>query len=116
MPCIAKEIAYEFPLYCLMIDVRDDGLIDCSSCDAACCRLQVLLIDDADLAEGLLEWSEWGGQVMRRLEDGWCAGLDRSTLRCTIYAQRPQVCRDFEMGGYDCKTERHQHDDEGDIT
>lgn len=82
--------------------------IDCTNCDAACCRLQVLLIDDNEVAERLVEWSDWGGQVMRRLDDGWCAGLDRTTFRCTIYAQRPQVCRDFEMGGCECIEERHK--------
>ncbi len=48
----------------------------------------------------------WGGQVMARLEDGWCAALDRDTMRCTIYARRPGVCRAFEMGGDDCIVER----------
>ena len=49
---------------------------------------------------------QWGGQVMVRLEDGLCAALDRATYRCTIYAQRPGVCREFAMGGDDCQTER----------
>ena len=83
-----------------------DAQVDCDSCAAACCRLQVLLIDDKPLPDRLTEWSDWGGQVMRRLADGWCAGLDRTTLRCTIYAQRPQVCRDYEMGGNECLEER----------
>ena len=48
----------------------------------------------------------WGGEVMARLEDGWCAALDRATMRCTIYAQRPGVCRDYPAGGDDCLTER----------
>lgn len=82
--------------------------IDCANCDAACCRLQVLLIDDNEVAESFVEWSDWGGQVMRRLDDGWCAGLDRTTLRCTIYAQRPQVCREYEMGGCECVEERRK--------
>ena len=89
-----------------MIEARDDIRIDCGSCDAACCRLQVLLIDDNEVAERLVEWSDWGGQVMRRLADGWCAGVDRGSFRCTIYAQRPQVCRDFETGSRECIAER----------
>lgn len=90
-----------------MMRATSEGDINCSTCDAACCRLQVLLIGDSEVPEYLVEWSEWGGQVLRRLEDGWCAGLDRTTLRCTIYAQRPQVCRDFEMGGDECIEERY---------
>lgn len=49
---------------------------------------------------------QWGGWVMLRLADGWCAALDRNTRQCTIYADRPFICRDFEMGGSDCLEER----------
>lgn len=45
---------------------------------------------------------QWGGWVMKRLDDGLCAALDRATFRCRIYAHRPTICRDFEMGGGDC--------------
>lgn len=89
-----------------MNSTTPDDSVTCGNCDAACCRLQVLLICDNPLPERLIEWSEWGGQVMRRLADGWCAGLDRDTMRCTIYAQRPQICRDFAMGGNECLEER----------
>ncbi|MEN8169228.1 MAG: YkgJ family cysteine cluster protein [Pseudomonadota bacterium] len=85
---------------------KNTSQISCEDCDAACCRLQVLLIDDNDIPEGLTEWSSWGGQVMRRRDDGWCTALDRTTMRCTIYAQRPQICRDFEMGSRECIDER----------
>ncbi len=80
--------------------------VGCASCPAICCRLQVLLIDDNEVPEAMTEWSDWGGQVMRRRDDGWCTALDRATMRCTIYAQRPQVCRDYEMGGMECISER----------
>ena len=49
---------------------------------------------------------EWGGWVMRRLDDGWCAALDRKSMRCTIYEQRPDICRDYEMGDSDCIEQR----------
>ncbi|MGA7801127.1 MAG: YkgJ family cysteine cluster protein [Gammaproteobacteria bacterium] len=78
----------------------------CDTCEALCCRLQVLLIGDNDIPAAMTEWSDWGGEVMRRRDDGWCTALDRSTMRCTIYAHRPQVCRDYEMGGPECIDER----------
>ena len=56
--------------------------------------------------ERFVQTDEWGGQVMARLDDGLCAALDRQTHRCTIYARRPGVCRDFATGGDDCKFER----------
>jgi len=78
------------------------GAVSCDRCEAACCRLQVLLIGDGTVPAVMTEWSDWGGEVMHRRDDGWCTALDRVTLRCTIYARRPQICRDYEMGGSDC--------------
>ena len=43
---------------------------------------------------------------MLRLEDGWCAALDRDTMLCTIYEKRPLICREFAMGSDECKAER----------
>jgi Fe-S-cluster containining protein len=43
---------------------------------------------------------------MSRLDDGWCAALDRSTMLCTIYDKRPLICREFEMGSFECLSER----------
>jgi Fe-S-cluster containining protein len=43
---------------------------------------------------------------MMRLDDGWCAALDRETYMCSIYENRPWICREFEMGSYECIDER----------
>lgn len=59
-----------------------------------------------DPPEEFVETDRWGGQVMARLDDGFCAALDRVTSRCTIYSRRPGVCRDFATGSDDCLTER----------
>ncbi len=80
--------------------------VSCSSCAACCCRLEVLLLGDTGVPERYIDTAEWGGDVMRRLEDGWCVALDRDSMRCTIYANRPQVCRDFELGSAECMDER----------
>jgi Fe-S-cluster containining protein len=45
---------------------------------------------------------------MARLNDGWCAALDRHTMMCSIYEKRPLICREFEMGGYECLSERNK--------
>ena len=83
-----------------------ENSITCDTCDAACCRLQVILIGDNDVADRFIDLSSWGGEVMRRGEDGWCVAVDRDTMRCTIYEQRPQVCRDFQTGSAECLVER----------
>jgi uncharacterized protein len=43
---------------------------------------------------------------MARLDDGWCAALDRDTQLCRIYAQRPLLCREYATGEADCLAER----------
>jgi Fe-S-cluster containining protein len=43
---------------------------------------------------------------MNRLDDGWCSALDRQTHLCTIYENRPWICREFEMGSDECQSER----------
>lgn len=80
--------------------------ITCATCAACCCRLEVLLLGDDDLPEKFTAENEWGGAVMRRRDDGWCAALDRKTMRCTIYGRRPGICRDYAMGDSDCLAER----------
>jgi Fe-S-cluster containining protein len=43
---------------------------------------------------------------MMRLDDGWCAALNRDTLMCRIYELRPLICREFAMGEDECVEER----------
>jgi len=86
-----------------------DPNISCARCDACCCRLEVLLMGDDDVPARLTAEDEWGGTVMRRLDDGWCVALDRNTMLCTIYGRRPDVCREFAMGGNACVEERRAY-------
>ena len=80
--------------------------ISCASCRACCCKLEVILMGDDDPPAEFIQTDRWGGQVMARLDDGWCAALDRKTMLCRIYERRPGVCRDFPVGSDDCLTER----------
>jgi Fe-S-cluster containining protein len=61
---------------------------------------------DDDVPEEFTASDRWGGQVMARLDDGWCAALDRKTMLCRIYEVRPAVCREYQVGADDCLTER----------
>ena len=85
---------------------RETVTVSCSACHANCCQLLVFLMDDRHVPHYYTEWNEDGALVMLRLEDGWCAALDRNTMMCTIYEQRPQLCRDYEMGASDCLEQR----------
>ncbi len=59
-----------------------------------------------DVPAQLVETNRWGGEVMARSADGWCAALDRGTLLCRIYQRRPAICREFAVGSGECLTER----------
>jgi len=65
-----------------------------------------MLITDTGVPEHYIDTDPWGGRVMARLDDGWCAALNRDTLMCKIYDNRPLLCREFEMGGDECVMER----------
>nr|WP_093191818.1 YkgJ family cysteine cluster protein [Thiocapsa sp. KS1] len=78
----------------------------CETCAAACCRLEVWCLTDTGVPGHLTVVDPFGRTLMDRLDDGWCAALDRNTLRCRIYAQRPLVCRELEVGSPECLAER----------
>ena len=82
------------------------GKITCATCRACCCKLEVILMGDDDPPAEFVVTDQWGGQVMHRLDDGWCAAVDRVTMLCRIYERRPGVCRDFAVGDSACLTER----------
>jgi uncharacterized protein len=82
---------------------RDDL---CSHCEAVCCRLTVVLMPDDRIPPWLVAEDDNGPDTMARGDDGWCVALDRQTMRCTIYEQRPAICRSFAMGGPYCLDER----------
>lgn len=81
---------------------QTEPAVTCANCQACCCRLEVMLITETGVPDRFIASDSWGGRVMRRLDDGWCAALDRSTMLCTIYDKRPLICREFEMGGHEC--------------
>ena len=83
-----------------------DTEVTCATCEASCCRLEVMLITETGVPDNFIEIDKWGGRTMARLEDGWCAALDRNTMMCMIYEKRPFICREFAMGDYECISER----------
>ncbi|SBS67261.1 YkgJ family cysteine cluster protein [Vibrio atlanticus] len=80
--------------------------VTCANCQACCCRLEVMIITDTGVPEEHIAYDEWGGETMLRLDDGWCSAVDRETLMCTIYENRPWICREFEMGSFECVDQR----------
>ncbi len=86
--------------------LHHDSKVSCSDCEAVCCRLTVLLMPEDVIPARLVAHDEHGLETMAKGEDGWCKALDPNTMRCSIYARRPQICRRFVMGGPYCHDER----------
>ncbi|MDR3447694.1 MULTISPECIES: YkgJ family cysteine cluster protein [unclassified Dyella] len=80
------------------------GRAHCSTCQAGCCRLTVVLQPDDHVPDHITTYSPEGLHVMKRSEDGWCVALDREHMNCGIYETRPSVCRRFVMNGPYCRT------------
>jgi hypothetical protein len=78
--------------------------IDCANrvdlCKAACCRLPFALSKE-DVEEGVIRWDLGRPYVIKQDQDGACTHLDRQTLGCGVYRQRPIPCR-----GYDCRNDK----------
>jgi Fe-S-cluster containining protein len=63
----------------------------------------------ADLKAGIEQWYESPRMKMRdvmRMDSFPCVWLDLTTGKCRHYEHRPEVCREFEMGGEDCEATR----------
>lgn len=88
---------------------RGHERVSCSSCDAVCCRLTVVVMPDDGVPRHLVERNSDGLEVMGRCEDGWCVAVDHARMCCSIYEQRPQVCRKFAMGSGYCRSVRHEY-------
>ncbi|WP_370301522.1 YkgJ family cysteine cluster protein [Alkalimarinus coralli] len=100
-------------------DNTDNSKATCSSCEAICCRMKVMIITDTGVPDHYIDTDKWGSETMARLDDGWCAALNRNTMMCSIYEKRPLICREFAMGEDECVSarsnysEKHYPDTEG---
>ena len=81
----------------------------CGTCDAVCCRQLVVLQREDRIPAHLTARTADGRHVMARDEEGWCVAVAASTMRCSIYATRPGVCRSFAMDAPCCRALRSDH-------
>lgn len=83
-----------------------DPSVSCSSCDAVCCRLTVVVMPEDRIPRHLTTDTAQGLEVMARDEEGWCVAVDHARMCCSIYEKRPAICRKFAMGSPYCRDER----------
>ncbi|WP_343116988.1 YkgJ family cysteine cluster protein [Ostreiculturibacter nitratireducens] len=90
--------------------------IDCTTCGACCFgthdRYVALLPEDRGRAIPLDATSEIDGRRFLRMCGGHCAQLTRTPdarLVCGIYEVRPEACRAFRAGSFEClKARQHR--------
>jgi uncharacterized protein YuzB (UPF0349 family) len=82
-----------------------DADIDCehclSHCRARCCTL-IFALTKNEVKAGIARHNRQRPYFIARDEDGYCPHLDRNTLRCDIWEDRPLRCR-----RYDCRDDGH---------
>ncbi len=78
-----------------------DAHVDCppriQSCRAACCTLTFALTKD-EVRKGIVKHNPDKPFFIARNADGYCTHLDLSTMKCTVWQDRPLRCR-----RYDCR-------------
>jgi Fe-S-cluster containining protein len=81
-----------------------EAKVDCENrlplCRGACCRLRFALTVQ-DLEEGKVKWDLGHPYMIRHNAEGYCHHNERDTHRCTVYQNRPIVCR-----AYDCSKDK----------
>lgn len=73
----------------------------CAGC-GRCCHLVVELRTGDEVPEEFVV-EHAGARCMDQRGNGACVALDPVTFLCTIYAGRPQTCRDFGRGEALCR-------------
>jgi len=79
----------------------------CETCRGACCEMFSIPLEDfrkLNYSEDAMQWLgvrgvEFEGSL---LFEARCRMLTTDG-RCSIYATRPQICRDWEENGADCR-------------
>jgi hypothetical protein len=81
------------------------NLVDCetrySTCKASCCTFYKVILSEGEVRAGKLLWDLGAPYSLPRGPEGHCAYLDRDSLKCTVWADRPHVCR-----GYTCTNDK----------
>ncbi len=77
-------------------------VVDCAArmpvCQAVCCRLKFPL-SAAEIGAGRVKWDIGHPYLIRHESDGWCSHVDRGSKGCTVYDDRPAVCRTYSCAG-----------------
>ena len=74
-------------------------------CKAVCCSF-IFALTKNDVQKGIIQWNQRRPYFIARDDDGYCPHLDRATLHCQIWEDRPDRCRN-----YDCRKDANVWED-----
>jgi Fe-S-cluster containining protein len=74
-------------------------------CRAVCCSF-IFALTKRDVERGVIRWNEKRPYFIAKDEDGYCPHLERETLRCKVWEDRPERCRN-----YDCRRDKNVWED-----
>ncbi len=95
--------AIGWPTIALRVDSQEqrtgpEVAVDCNArmpvCQAVCCKLKFPL-SPAEVDAGVVKWDIGHPYVIRHDSTGHCIHNDRATGGCTVYEDRPGVCRRY---------------------
>lgn len=66
-------------------------------CRAVCCTF-VFALTKEEVDKGIIKWNPKRPYFIAKGEDGYCIHLDRTSLMCTIWEDRPARCRKYDCG------------------
>lgn len=70
-------------------------------CKAVCCSF-VFALTKQEVQKGIIKWNPKRPYFIARDEDSFCHHLDRESLLCKIWEDRPERCRK-----YDCRKDQN---------
>src|SRR4030042_6442885 len=84
-------------------DTEETVLMNCEArkelCRAVCCSF-IFALTKEETNKGTIKWNPKRPFFIARDEDGYCPHLDRESLMCKIWEDRPERCRK-----YDCRND-----------
>lgn len=78
--------------------------VDCTArlpiCQAVCCRLKFALSQE-EVEKGRVKWDIGHPYVIRQDSTGYCCHNNAETHTCSVYEDRPKLCRRYSCRGDD---------------
>jgi Fe-S-cluster containining protein len=102
---VAEPSTLPWPAVAIRVDPEEEKVsepVDCAAripiCQGVCCRLKFALTQE-EVERGTVKWDIGHPYVIRQDSNGYCTHNDAGSHGCTVYDQRPTLCRDYSCRG-----------------